>query len=120
VPQSVPLVPANITDPITSSKFLKDLEKLISLKSGRLANWNQQELNALASDLGIASPRHVAPHLTTTRPVLEAQTIGGSPGIGGSVAQPAPVPEPGTLLIYAVALGGLVARARFVRRNAVA
>jgi PEP-CTERM motif len=115
VPQLGPMIPTSVTDSITNSKLLKDFEQLIALKSGKLVNWNQQTLNALESDMGITSPRHVAPHLATTKPALAAQVLDGSPGGSGAAVQPAPVPEPATLLIFATALGGLALRSRFVR-----
>ncbi len=35
-------IPSSITDPITNSELVKDLEHLFTLKSGKLVNWNQQ------------------------------------------------------------------------------
>ena len=104
--QAQTLIPTSITNPITNSKFVKDLEHLFTLKSGKLVNWNQQSLDALESDLKIDSPKNVAPkHLaSTSKPVLAAQVIDGT-GSGGT-PQPAPVPEPGTLVVF-----GLVAAA---------
>jgi hypothetical protein len=110
------LIPGSISDPITNSKLLKDFEHLIDLKSGRLVNWNQQTLTALENDLGITPPRHVAPRLSTARPVLEAQTIEGAQA-GVPTIQPAPVPEPSTLIFFATVLGGVILRSRFVRRR---
>ena len=104
--QAQTLIPTSITNPITNSKFVQDLEHLFTLKSGKLVNWNQQSLDALESDLKIDSPKNVAPkHLaSTSKPVLAAQVIDGT-GSGGT-PQPAPVPEPGTLVVF-----GLVAAA---------
>ena len=51
--QAQPLIPTSITNPITNSKFVKDLEHLFTLKSGKLVNWNQQSLDALEGDLKI-------------------------------------------------------------------
>jgi len=105
------LIPTSITDPITNSKLVKDLEHLFTLKSGRLVNWNQQSLDALKSDLKIDSPENVAPKdlASTSKPELAAQVIDGT-GSGGT-PQPAPVPEPGTLVVF-----GLVAAALAVRQ----
>ncbi len=116
VPQTGPMIPASITDPITKSKLLKDFEHLVALKSGKLANWNQQTLKTLENDLGITTPGHVAPRLAAAKPVLAAQEINGSTAGSGATALAAPVPEPGSLLIFALALGGLAVRHRYVRR----
>ena len=102
---------------ITSSNLLKDFASLFSIKSGKFVNWNQQSLNALASDLGFGSPSKVAPRLTASKPVLAAQVIDGSPATTGATVQPAPVPEPASLIIFAMALGGLAIRTRFGQRK---
>jgi hypothetical protein len=109
--QAQTLIPTSITDPITNSKLVKDLEHLFALKSGKLVNWNQQSLDALKSDLKIDSPKNVAPKdlASTSKPELAAQVIDGT-GSGGT-PQPAPVPEPGTLVVF-----GLVAAALAVRQ----
>jgi PEP-CTERM motif len=98
--QAQTLIPSSITDPITNSKLVKDLEHLFTLKSGKLVNWNQQSLDALESDLKINSPKNVAPKdlAGTSKPELAAQVINGT-GSGGT-PQPAPVPEPATLVVF--------------------
>ena len=105
------LIPTSITDPITNSKLVKDLEHLFTLKSGRLVNWNQQSLDALKNDLRIPSPKNVAPKALAkkSKPELAAQVIDGTGSVG--TRQPAPVPEPGTLAVF-----GLVAAALAVRQ----
>ena len=110
--QAQTLISTSITDPITNSKLVKDLEHLFTLESGKLVNWNQQSLDALESDLKIDSPRNVAPKALATRskPELAAQVIEGTGSAGTS--QPAPVPEPGTLVVFS-----LVAVALAIRRT---
>ena len=56
------LIPANVADPIMNSKLIKDLERLISIRHGKMPNFNQQTLDALQADVGLRSPRNVAPH----------------------------------------------------------
>ena len=109
--QAQAIIPSSITDPITNSKLVKDLEHLFTLKSGKLVNWNQQSLDALESDLKIDSPKNVAPkHLaSTSKSELAAQVIDGTHS--GGTPQPAPVPEPVTLVVF-----GLVAAALAVRQ----
>jgi hypothetical protein len=109
--QAQTLIPSSITDPITNSKLVKDLEHLLTLKSGKLVNWNQQTLNELESDLKIDSPKNVAPKdlAGTSKVELEAQVI-DSTGSGGS-PQPASVPEPGSLIVF-----GLVAASLAIRK----
>jgi len=109
--QAQTLIPTGITGPITNSKLAKDLEHLFTLKSGKLVNWNQQSLDALKSDLKIDSPKNVAPKdlASTSKTELAAQVI-DSTGSGGT-PQPAPVPEPGTLVVF-----GLVAAALAIRQ----
>ena len=60
------LIPASIADPIMNSKLIKDLAALISIRRGKMSNWNQQTLNALKSDVGLRSPRNVAPRLAAS------------------------------------------------------
>ena len=74
------LIPSAITDPITDSKLVKDLENLFDLKSGKLVNWNQQSLNALESDLGINPPKDVTTKAVTksSKAETEAQVITGA------------------------------------------
>lgn len=112
---SDPLSPSSLLEPITNSKFLKDFGNLFAIKSGKLVNWNQQTLNTLASDLGIRSSSHAAASVTKTTPVLAAQEIDGAPAVSAATIQPAPVPEPGTLLVFITALGGLLLRGRLGR-----
>ncbi len=108
--QAQTLIPSSITDLITNSKLMKDLDHLFTLKSGKLVNWNQQSLDALESDMKIDSPKNVAPkHLaSTSKPELAAQVIDGT--ASGGTPQPASVPEPGALVVF-----GLVAAALAVR-----
>ncbi len=110
------LLPASLTDPITNSKLVKDMEHLFDIKSGKLVNWNQQSLNALESDLGIHPPKNVTTktQASTSKPVLEAQVINSS-GSGGT-PQPAPVPEPGTLVIFSLVAAALAVRQIRTRR----
>ena len=117
--QAQTLIPSSITDPITNSKLVKDLEHLLTLKSGKLVNWNQQSLNALESDLKIDSPKNVAPkHLAgTSKPELAAQVIDGT-GSGGN-PQPAPVPEPGTLVVFGLVAAALAVRMRPEARQVI-
>jgi hypothetical protein len=109
--QAQTLIPSSITDPITNSRLVKDLEHLLMLKSGKLVNWNQQTLDALKSDLDINSPKNVATKdlASTSKPQLEAQVIDGIGSAG--TPQPAPVPEPGTIVVF-----GLVAASLAVRK----
>jgi len=111
------LIPTSITDPITKSKLVKDLQHLLALKSGKLVNWNQQTLGSLKSDLRISSPKHVAPqHLaSTSKPVLAAQVI--DPTGAGGTPQPAPVPEPGALVVFGLVAAVLVVRQRRAARK---
>ena len=104
------LFPASLTDALTNSKTLKDFGSLLTIKSGKLVNWDQQTLDNLENDVGIKSPRHVAPILTTTKGVNKAQVINASSSTAGGTVQPAPVPEPGSLLIFTLALGGALLR----------
>ncbi len=106
------LIPSDITNEITNSKFVQDLEHLFDVKSGKLVNWNQQSLDALASDLGIHTPKDATAtsQADSSKSKLEAQVINGS--AGGGTSQPAPVPEPSTLVF-----SGLVAGALAIRQN---
>ncbi len=112
------LIPANIADPIMNSKLIKDLEHLVSIQHGKMPNWNQQTLNALKADLGISSPRNVAPHLaaSASKTTLEAQTLDLS-STGTGTPSPAPVPEPGSVVIFGLAAFALAARSRLGRRS---
>ncbi len=112
------LIPSTITDPITNSKLVKDLEHLFDIKSGKLVNWNQQSLNALQSDLGINPPKDVTTKALakTSKAETEAQVI-TSAGAGGTV-QPAPVPEPGTVVIFSLVAAALAVRQIRSRRVA--
>ena len=112
------LIPSAITDPITDSKLVKDLENLFDLKSGKLVNWNQQSLNALESDLGINPPKDVTTKAVTksSKAVTEAQVINGAST--GGTPQPAPVPEPGTLVIFSLVAAALAVRQIRSRRVA--
>jgi hypothetical protein len=113
--QAQTLIPSSITDPITNSKLVKDLEHLFTLKLGKLVNWNQQSLDALENDLKIDSPKNVAPKrlASSSKPEIAAQVIDGT-GSGGT-PQPASVPEPDTLVVFgfvAVALAVFQMQAR--------
>ncbi len=120
VPTSVPgdplLDPSTYIDPILKSKLVKDLEHLVSVSHGKMSNFNQQSLDALATDLGISLPRDVAPHLATatSKPSLEAQTLDSS---STGTPSPAPVPEPGTLVIFGLAAFALAARSWLGRHS---
>ncbi len=115
--QAQTLIPSSITDQITNSKLVKDLEHLFTLKSGNLVNWNQQTLDAFESDLKIDSPKNVAPkHLaSTSKSELAAQVIDGT-GSGGT-PQPASVPEPGTLVVFGLVAAALADRQMQARRR---
>lgn len=115
--QAQTLIPTSITDPITNSKFVKDLEHLFTLKSGKLVNWNQQSLDALESDLHIDSPKNVAPKdlASTSKPELAAQVINGTGSMG--TPQPTPVPEPGTLVVFGLVAAALAVRQMQARRT---
>ena len=104
------LIPSSVTDAITNSKFMKDMEHLFDVKSGKLVNWDQQSLDALANDLGIQTPKNVTDTQVTSssKSKLEAQVINGS-GAGGTV-QPAPLPEPSTLVVFGLVVGALAFR----------
>jgi hypothetical protein len=118
-PAAQVLIPANIADPITNSKVVKDLQRLLSINHGKLENWNQQTLNALKADLGISSPRNVAPHLATSsstaKPAAEMLDVSST---GTGTPQPAPVPEPASVVIFGMAAFALAARSRLTRRPA--
>ncbi len=112
--QAQTIIPTTILDPVANPKLLKDMEHLLTLKSGKLVNWDQQTFNALKSDLALGSPKNVAPKVsasTTAKPVYEAQVLAG---IGSSAASPqaVPAPEPGTLAIFGLAAIALVYRLR--------
>jgi PEP-CTERM motif len=115
--QAQTLIPSSITGPITNSKLVNDLEDLFALKLGKLVNWNQQYLNALESDLKIDSPKNLAPkHLAnTSKPELAAQLIDGTGS--GRTPQLAPVPEPGTLVVFGLVTTALAVRQMQPRRK---
>jgi len=115
--QAQTLIPSSITDQITNSKFIKDLDHLFTLKSGKLVNWNQQSLDALESDMKIDSPKNVAPkHLaSTSKPELAAQVIDGT--ASGGTPQPASVPEPGALVVFGLVAAALAVRPMQARRE---
>jgi hypothetical protein len=117
VPQAQSLIPSSITKPITKSKLLRDLQHLAALKSGKLVNWNQQTLSALESDLRIGPPKNVAPHLSIAKPTLGAQLLDlAGNGTAGS-PRPAPVPEPRSIIVFALATVALAVRGRFFGRR---
>lgn len=112
--QAQTIIPSSILDPNAHSKLLKDMEHLLTIRSGRFANWDQQTFNALKSDLSLGSPKNVASNVSATataRPVYEAQVIAG---FGGSATSPqaVPAPEPGTLAIFGLGAIALVYRSR--------
>ncbi|MGO9601696.1 MAG: PEP-CTERM sorting domain-containing protein [Isosphaeraceae bacterium] len=112
--QAQTIIPTTVLDPVTNPKLLKDMEHLLTLKSGKLVNWDQQTFNALKSDLALSSPKNVAPKVsapTTAKPVYEAQVLGGY-GSSAISPQPAAAPEPGTLAIFGMAAIALVYRLR--------
>lgn len=122
VPATQALIPANITDPITKSKLIKDLQRLVSIHHGKLSNWNQQTLNALKADLGISSPRNVAPPLATSstkaKPAAEMLDVSRTgTGTGPGTPSPAPVPEPAPVVVFGLAALALAARSRLARRS---
>jgi hypothetical protein len=109
---------------ISDSKLIKDLGHLLTVRSGKLVNWNQQSLNTLKRDLKLAPPKaENAGRLgggvgATARPrpgsgPAAAQELGG-PAAGGTVLA-APVPEPGTYLIFGLGAGALLLRRRLGR-----
>ena len=108
--QAQSLIPSSITDPITNSKLVKDLEHLLTFKSGKLVNWNQQTLDALKSDLDITSPKNVAPKdlASSSKGELAAQVIDGIGPAG--TPQPAPVPEPSTIVVFGLVVAWLAVR----------
>jgi hypothetical protein len=117
-PAAQVLIPANIADPITNAKVIKDLQHLFSIKHGKMPNWNQQTLNALKADLGISSPHNVAPHLaTSTTPSKSAAEMLDLSSTGTGTPQPAPVPEPASVVIFGLAAFALAARSRLTRRS---
>jgi hypothetical protein len=112
--QAQTLTPTNILDPTANSKLLKDMEHLLTLKSGKFPYWDQRTFNALKSDLSLSSPKNVAPDLTTTttaKPVYEAQVLTEF-GSSATSPQPTPAPEPGTLAIFGLAALAFVYRFR--------
>ena len=112
--QAQTIIPTTVLDPVTNPKLLKDMEHLLTLKSGKLVNWDQQTFNALKSDLALSSPKNVAPKVSapvTAKPVYEAQVLGGY-GSSATSPQPAAAPEPGTLAIFGLAAIALVYRLR--------
>jgi hypothetical protein len=117
----------NITKPITDAQLIKDLNHLLTLKSGKLVNWNQQTFNALKHDLKLSAPKNVTPATTTSLPgstttassgTVAAQMLNGpgnTPSSGATTAMevlPAPVPEPSTWVIFSLAAGALALRKR--------
>jgi PEP-CTERM motif len=121
VPTSVPgdplLDPSTYINPIVKSKLVKDLEHLVSISHGKMSNLNQQTVDSLAADLGIRLPRSVAPHLATsgTKGKTAAEGLDLSSAQTGT-PRPAPVPEPGTMVIFGLAAFALAARSRLGRR----
>jgi hypothetical protein len=109
-----------ITKPITNSSVMKDLNHLLTLKSGKFVNWNQQSLDALKRDLSLTSPKHVATHPLTTGTTTSttATTTPSSPATAAQMldspgtVMPAPIPEPSTYLIFSLAAGAFVVRRR--------
>jgi hypothetical protein len=116
-PQAQVLIPSS-TSPITNNNAIKDLQRLLEFKSGKLVNWNQHTLDALKRDLSIGSPRNVAPHAQTSSPKTAAEELAppvlGTSGTG--TPQPAPIPEPGTLAVFGVIAGILLFRQRLAQR----
>ena len=112
--QAQTIIPTTVLDPVTNPKLLKDMEHLLTLKSGKLVNWDQQTFNALKSDLALSSPKNVAPKASapgTAKPMYEAQVLAGFGSLATS-PQPAAAPEPGTLAIFGLAAIALVYRLR--------
>jgi hypothetical protein len=111
-PQAQTLIPSSLTKSITNNSVLKDLQHLFQIKGGKFVNWNQQTLDTLKRDLKISSPQNVAPHLTTTKSQVAAQELqvsGTSSGASGG-PQPAPIPEPSTLMVFGLAIGAWAVR----------
>jgi len=112
--QAQTIIPTTVLDSITDPKLLKDIEHLLTLKSGKLVNWDQQTFNSLKSDLALSSPQNVAPKVSapaTAKPLYEAQVLGGFANSATS-PQPAAAPEPGTLAIFGLAAIAFVYRLR--------
>jgi hypothetical protein len=117
VPQAQSLLPSSVTDPITKSKLVKDLRQLVALKSGKLVNWNSETLRSLESDMRIASPKNVAPHLSTAKSTRAAEELDLSSLGAGAGPRPTPVPEPQSFLVLGLAALGLGVRGRLTRRK---
>jgi hypothetical protein len=121
-PAAQTLIPSSVTSAITNNNVIKDLQHLLQIKSGKLVNWNQQTLDALQKDLGLGTPHNVAPHLASNKPQPAAEELAplSTSAATSGVPQPAPIPEPGTLVIFGLSAGALVLRRRLHRATRAA
>jgi hypothetical protein len=117
-PQAQTLIPSSVSSSFTNNHLIRDLQHLVQLKSGKLVNWNQQSLEALKRDLSLGTPQNVAPRVVASGTRTAAQELAplGSSSSGTGGPQPAPVPEPGTLVVFSLVAGLLVLRQKLVGR----
>ena len=115
MPPDTLLDPSTYLNPIMKSRLVKDLEHLVSINQGKMSNFNRQTVDSLAVDLGIRLPRKWLPtwpspaHSPRSKP---RRSI--SPALAGTPS-PAPVPEPGTVVIFGLATFALAARSWLAR-----
>ncbi|QEH38669.1 hypothetical protein OJF2_72750 [Aquisphaera giovannonii] len=114
------LSPNSIVNSITGNSLVKDIQSLISQGPKGASKWNQESLDALKEQLrlhaldGVTTPS--AARAGTT--VAAAQELSPPGSDGASAVQPAPVPEPGSFVVFGLAASALAARAWSRRREA--
>jgi hypothetical protein len=97
---------------------VRDLSNLFHVSAGKFSNMNKASLNRLARDLGISVPKDVTTHPAVRQPARTTTTAAQmlDPADAAGTAQPAPIPEPGTLAFFGLALGAWGVRRGLKRR----
>ncbi|WP_165221838.1 PEP-CTERM sorting domain-containing protein [Aquisphaera insulae] len=113
------LDPNKILDSITGNSLIKDITSLVSKESSGVAKWNQESLEALKAELRRATLKDVSAHAAlTSGTTVAAQELSTASGGATADVQPAPVPEPGSILVFGMAASAIAIRGWRCRRRA--
>jgi hypothetical protein len=91
-----------------ASPLLKNIAHSFDSTWSKLAHLNGLTLDNLKTAIWISPPKSVAPQTQTQHSVHAAELLGEGTGTG--VAQPAPIPEPSTLVFFGLVLGAFGVR----------